>query len=250
MINYFEKNLSASENEQNNLSFEEKLLLIQKLVEDVYKRSNAPKEQIKSFKDHNAKVLDYALELAKKEKLTKKNLQILKLATALHDVAKLNTPLVKHGFAGAKIAYEQLIKLGFNKRLANKVSRAIARHMGPLPRFMAGQVIKWEKEKGEKITFPRPKTKVEQLLYDADMLSLIDRQGIAKILIIRKNVEVFQKEDEETAKKKQIIPEEAAWTSALQSARQAADSLFTKAAKMKAKQLLQEAEKLFEEFKL
>jgi hypothetical protein len=74
------------------------------------------------------------------------------------------------------------------------------------------------------------------------MLSLISLRGIQKILTIRENTDVFQEEDEKTAAKEGITVEEARWRSALKSAYEAADSLFTESAKRKAYQFLIEAE--------
>jgi len=105
--------------------------------------------------------------------------------------------------------------------------------MGPIPGFMANEAKKWEEKTGEKIEFPRPKSTVDKLLYDADMLSLISLHGIQKILTIR---------EKKTAAKEGITVEEARWRSALKSAYEAADSLFTESAKRKAHQFLIEAE--------
>lgn len=221
--------------------------MIKQFVEETYERSGASKEEIEKFKEHNSVVLKYALELAGEEKLSQEDLEILKLAVALHDISKFDVPLVKHAFEGAKVAREILIKMGYKDEIVNKVRNAIERHIGQFG-FMAEEAKKWEAKTGEKIEFPQPETKIEMLLHDADKLSLIDPQGIEKILASRKNVQIFQEEDKKTALEQGISQEEAAWLSALKSGREAADSLLTPAARKKAVELLGRAEKLFEEF--
>ena len=70
----------------------------------------------------------------------------------------------------------------------------------------------------------------------------IDKRGIEKILELRKSNQQFIEEDKEAAKEKGISRAAAALESALRSARQAADSLFTESAKKKAAKLLEKAE--------
>ena len=132
--------------------------------------------------------------------------------------------------------------MGKDEEFIKSVKSAIERHMGPIPGFMAEEAKKCEEKTGERIEFPRPKTEVDKMLYDADMLCLIDKRGIEKILRLRKDIEQFIKEDKEEAEKEGITQEEAALQSALKSARQAAESLYTESARKKAEQLLKDYE--------
>ena len=224
---------------------ENKINLLKDYVKEVYLKSaeGDPKKemQVKEFNRHNEDILDFVEELTEEE-MSPEDKEMAKLAAILHDIAKFNAPLVKHGFEGAKMAETKLKELNFDKEMVQQVKNAIERHMGPIPGFMANEAKKWEEKTGEKIEFPRPKSTVDKLLYDADMLSLISLRGIQKILTIRENTDVFQEEDEKTAAKEGITVEEARWRSALKSAYEAADSLFTESAKRKAYQFLIEAE--------
>ncbi len=249
----FMKNIEIwcnSKESKIDAEFNKKLNTLTVYVQDVYKKSVKENEQKEKkpekFNKHNEDILCYAEILAKEEKVNERDLKDLKLAAVLRDVAKFDSPLVKHGFDGAKIAEEKLKEMGFRQDTVEKVKHAIERHMGPIPGFMEKEAKKWEEKTGEKIEFPRPKNIVDQLLYDADMLSLIDQKGIEKILAIRKNVDIFKNEDEKTAKKEGISIEAAAWQSALKSGKEAADSLFTKSAKRQAETLLKSAQELME----
>ncbi len=217
-------------------------------VNEVYEKSGANREIIESFKEHNNTVSEYAKDLAGKEKISFEDLDILVTAAIFHDASKLGTeegksvPLVKHGWESAKMAENKLRELGEREEFIKSVKNAIERHMGPIPGFMQKQAEKWEKETGEKIEFPRPQNIIDKILYDADMLALIDIRGIEKIMNIRKATEVFIREDQETAAKEGIAQEEAALKSALKSGKEAAESLFTDFAKEKARELLRESE--------
>jgi len=222
--------------------------LLKDYVNDIYEKSEAEEEVIESFKEHNETVLKYADNLAKKEEINPEEEEILKTATILHDVSKLGTeegeevPLVKHGWESAVMAEKKLEELGKSEEFIKGVKKAIERHMGPIPGFMEREAKKWEKETGEKIKFPRPEIITEKILYDADMLALIDPQGIEKIMNIRKNNEIFIKDDRETAAREGISQEEASLRSALKSGQEATASLFTDSAREKAKELLKESE--------
>lgn len=222
--------------------------ILKDYVNEVYEKSGADKALIESFKEHNNTVLGYARDLAEKEGISHEDLDVLVVAAIFHDVSKLgaedgkNVPLVKHGWESAKMAENKLRELGRNEEFIGKVKNAIERHMGPIPGFMQNQAEKWEKGTGEKIDFPRPKILIDKVLYDADMLALIDVRGIEKIMNIRKAAEVFIKEDQETAAKEGIAQEEAALKSALKSGQEAVGSLFTDSAKEMAGELLRESE--------
>ncbi|MBP6989699.1 HD domain-containing protein [Candidatus Shapirobacteria bacterium] len=225
---------------------ENKIDLLKDYVKEVYSKSaeGDPKKemQVKEFNRHNEDILDFIEELTKEEKISPEDMEAAKLAAVLHDVAKFDAPLIKHGFEGAKIAEKKLKELNFDEKTIQQVKNSIERHMGPIPGFMENEAKKWEEQTGEKIEFPRPKNTVDKALYDADMLSLISFHGIEKILTIRKNTDIFQEEDEKTAAKEGITIEEARWRSALKSAYEAADSLFSESAKRKANQFLTEME--------
>jgi len=211
---------------------------LKKFVKETYQDKGPNPELIEKFNEHNEAVLDYARQLASQEEISPQESSALKAAVILHDVSKFDAPLVKHGWESAKIAEEKLKEMGKDKEFIKAVKSAIERHMGPIPGFMDEEAKKWEEKTGEKIEFPRPETEVDKILYDADMLCLIDKKGIEKILRLRKDVEQFIKEDKERAEKEGITQEEAALQSALKSARQAAESLYTESARKKAEQLL------------
>ena len=166
------------------------------------------------------------------------------MAAVLHDVAKVDTPLLKHGFEGAKIAQKKLLEIGLDNNVIEKITNAIERHMGPIPGFMQREAEKHLNETGEEIIFPRPETVVDKILYDADMLSLVDERGINKILALRKSIEVFIKEDQEATNKNGTTQEEASWLSALKSAEEAESSLYTNTARKKGDILIKKARNL------
>lgn len=235
-----EQSIEGDKKEQTKVMSPKDFEYLKKFVKETYENRGPNPELIEKFNEHNETVLGYARDLASQEKLTPLESAILETAVILHDVSKFDVPLIKHGWESAKIAEEKLEQMGKDKEFIEAVKSAIERHMGPIPGFMANEAKKWEEKTGQKIEFPRPETKVDQILYDADMLCLIDRKGIEKILQLRKDIEQFIKEDKETAEKEGISQAEAAFQSALNSAHQAAESLYTESAKKKAKQLLEE----------
>lgn len=235
--------LKGNDQKEKRITFEECVVNLKIFVEEKYRNSNGSLEQIKSFMTHNEVILNYIEELAKLEAIKERDYQKVIFAAILHDVAKFDVPLIMHGFEGAKIARERLNQLRLGSEIIGEVSNAIVRHMGPIPGFMENEAKKWEQKTGEKIELPRPQTIVDKLLYDADMLSLIDRAGIKKILTLRATSLVFQNEDIKTAQEKGITQKQAAWLSALQSAEEATSSLYTDVARKKASILLEEARK-------
>lgn len=236
----------AKDNEQKQ-RFEESILELKNFVKEKYMNSNGDTKQIKSFMDHNDVILRYVEYLSKSEHIEERDYQRAVLAGILHDVSKFDSTLVKHGFEGAIIARNKLNEMGFDRETMNAVSNAIARHMGPIPGFMIGEAKKWESKTGEKIEFPRPENMVDKLLYDADMLSMIDKQGIEKMLYLRP---IYQKdEDEAIAKENGISIEEAIWMSIFQIISEVQNSLYTSAAKVRAAELKNNTLKMYEKLK-
>ena len=156
-----------------------------------------------------------------------------------------DTHFLKHGFEGAKIAQQRLLEIGLDNDTIKKITNAIERHMGPIPGFIQREAEKYENKTCKKIVFPRPETIVDKILYDADMLSLVDERGINKILTLRKSIEAFIKEDQEIADERGITQEEVAWLSVLESTREAVNSLYTNAARKKGDFLIKKARDLY-----
>ena len=91
---------------------ENKIDLLKDYVKEVYSKSaeGDPKKemQVKEFNRHNEDILDFIEELTKEEKISPEDMEAAKLAAVLHDVAKFDAPLIKHGFEGGKIAEKKL----------------------------------------------------------------------------------------------------------------------------------------------
>ena len=122
---------------------------------------------------HTQLVRKIAREIAEKENADK---LIVELAVLFHDVSKTNYKGPCQNIESAAIADNFLKENNADKKIIKSVKDAILRHMGP---FKSLKKIK------TKIKFPRPKTKEDMALFDADMINLFDYYGIAKIIYIR-----------------------------------------------------------------
>jgi len=239
------------ENNKNEIYFkqeedisDEKINEIKKFVNEIYESSKLSDEVIESLNEHNKTILKYTKELATEESLSQEDLENVQLAAILHDAAKTNSSLLKHGFASSKIAQQKLLEMGFKNERVKIITNAIERHMGPIPGFMQREAKKHTDKTGEEVIFSRPETMVDKILYDADMLSLVDKNGINKILILRKSIDMFINEDKQEANEKNISQEKVAYLSALKSAEEAINSLYTEAARKKGDVLIKEARDL------
>jgi hypothetical protein len=164
----------------------------------------------------------------------------LKAIAILHDSAKADTHLMKHAEAGAEVAAEKLRELGQSDEFIAAVERGILCHMGPFP-FIEEEAAKHAARTGEHLHFPRPQSRVEQLFYDADMLALMDIDGIEKVVVLRSTTPDFIAEDEATAAADGGTPRAAAYRSAFQSVERAAATLFSATARNIARRLMDEA---------
>ncbi len=206
-----------------------------------YARSGKAPDVVESLNRHNANVLQHVEEIAAGEGLSEEDSQTLKTISILHDAAKADTHLMLHAEAGAEVAEERLRELGKSDEFIATVQRGILCHMGPFP-FIEEEAKKYAERTGDHLHFPRPQSRVEQLFYDADMLALMDIDGIEKVVVLRSTSPDFIEEDEREAASSGGTPRAAAYRSALQSVKRAADSLFSETARDIARRLMAEAE--------
>jgi hypothetical protein len=205
-----------------------------------YIQSGKPSDVVGALNEHNFRVLSHVDAIAKGEGLTEDEYMLIKTIAILHDVAKADAHLMKHAEEGAQIASSKLREMGKDEDFISAVERGILCHMGPPP-FIEEETKKYTKETGEHIHHPPPEGKIEQLFYDADMLALIDVEGVRKVVVLRTNTPQFIEEDKATAAANGGSPRAAAFRSAFQSVQRAADSLYSKTARAIAAELLEEA---------
>ena len=115
---------------------------------------------------HVMRVYNLCLEIAKYEQNV--DLEVLKVAALLHDIARIkedfdNTRKIDHGVEGAKMAENILARFNFSKEKIEKVKECIISH-----RF-----------RGNK----EPETIEAKILFDADKLDVIGTTGIARTFI-------------------------------------------------------------------
>jgi HD domain-containing protein len=213
---------------------------LMRYVSDRYARSGQPADVIESLNRHNDRVLSHVEEIARGEGLDDVESETLKTISILHDAAKADTHLMLHAEAGAEVAAEKLRELGKSEAFIEIVQGGIRCHMGPFP-FVEEEAKKYAERTGDHLHFPRPQSKIEQLFYDADMLALIDVDGIEKVVVLRSTTPQFIDEDEQTATAEGGTPRAAAYRSAMQSVKRAADTLFSETARHIAGRLMDEA---------
>lgn len=220
---------------------DDELAELRAVVTDRYRSSGKPDEIVEALDRHNDRVLAFVDEIAEGEHLDTSEHRILQAVAVLHDVAKADTHLLHHAHAGAEIADELLRGMGKDEDFVDTVRRGIECHMGPFP-FVEEEAVKHAERTGEHLHFPRPASRMERLFYDADMLALIDVEGVEKVVMLRRSTPEFMEEDERTAAEEGTTPVAAAYASALLSARRAAGTLFSDIARGIAQRLLREAE--------
>ena len=213
---------------------------LRRFVSDRYAKSGQPDDVIAALDTHNDRVLSHVEEIAEGEQLDEAQREILKVIAILHDSAKADTHLMRHAEAGAEIAETKLSELGKDPEFIANVQRGIRCHMGPFP-FIDEEARKHAERTGEHLHFPRPETDIERFFYDADMLALMDIDGIEKVVILRSTTAEFIEEDENTAATEGGTPRAAAYRSAFQSVERAADTLFSRTARKIADRLMEEA---------
>jgi hypothetical protein len=220
---------------------DENFAYLQGFVRDRYARSGHPAPVVAALNRHNDRVLQYVEALVEGESLEPRDAQLLKTVAILHDVAKADTPLMLHAEEGAVVTREILHQLGKDDDFVEAVARAVLCHLGPFP-FIEEEAEKYAARTGEHLHIPRPDTSLEQLFYDADMLALMDLEGIEKIFVLRSSTAEFLEEDDREARELGGTRRAAAYRSAMQSVYRAADSVFSGTARRIASQLLREAE--------
>lgn len=117
--------------------------------------------------EHTFRVYNNCLRIS--ENMKNVDLEVLKYASLLHDIARIeedndNTGKTDHALLGAEQAREILKKLGKNKDFIDKVSSAIRTH-----RYRNGLI---------------PETIEGKILYDADKLDVIGMIGICRSYMI------------------------------------------------------------------
>jgi hypothetical protein len=205
-----------------------------------YANSGQAPDIVAALDQHNERVLAHVEEIAEGEGVDGEDYEMLKTIAILHDAAKADTHLMLHAEAGAEIAEQKLKELGKDERFIADVQRGIRCHMGPFP-FIEEEAKKYAERTGEHLHFPKPETRVDQLFYDADMLALMDIDGVEKVVVLRETTPQFIDEDEATAARDGGTPRAAAYRSAFQSVERAAATLFSDTAKRIAVRLMDEA---------
>jgi len=207
---------------------------------------------------------------AGKEKLNAGEEEILKTALWLHDISKdkpakdyipedkgLSSTfrLLVHHLESAKLAEEILEQLGYDEKFKEQVRDIIVKHMGPVEgsmRFGDKEVGFMELTRLAKLNaieealgnsginisrkkvligyidslkggFPQPESKLERIAHDIDLLDLA-ATGVTKVVYLRQTDSSFFKDG-----KPETITE--SFNSALQSARDVGENLYTDTAK-------------------
>jgi hypothetical protein len=211
-------------------------------VSNRYAQSGQPPDVVAALDQHNDRVLRHVDEIAAGEGIDAGEHELLRTIAVLHDVAKADTHLMLHADVGSDIAGAQLRELGKDDAFIAEVQRAIRCHMGPFP-FIDEEAEKYAERTGDHLHFPRPESAVEKLFYDADMLALIDIEGIEKVVVLRETTPEFIAEDQRTSAEEGITARAAAYRSALQSVQRAADTLFSDTARTLAAGLVADAQR-------
>lgn len=210
-------------------------------VRERYASSGQPEDVVHALNEHNDRVLEHVEEIAAGEGVNGIEYELIKTIAILHDVAKADTPLMLHADAGSADAVALLREMNKDPDFIAAVEQGIKCHMGPFP-FIDEEARKYAERTGEHLHLPRPQLPVEKLFYDADMLALMDILGIEKVVVLRATTPEFMEEDEQTAATEGSTPRAAAYRSAMQSVKRAADTLFSATARKIAARLLAEAE--------
>lgn len=215
--------------------------LLRDVVRKRYADSGQPPDVVKALNEHNDRVLEHAEAIAEGEGLSAEETDLLRVIAVLHDIAKADTHLVLHADAGSEAAAEELRRLDKSEEFVAAVEQGIRCHMGPFP-FIDEEAEKYAKRTGQEVDLPRPRAPIDKLFYDADMLALIDTEGIEKVVVLRQSTEDFIEEDERTSAEEGISTRAAAYRSAMQSVTRAAETLFSPTARELARRLVEIAE--------
>jgi uncharacterized protein len=153
--------LSSSEIDISNLSLNKNQLQILKIVEKELSKDTS------HTTEHIIRVYNIAMIIAKTEEDV--DLNILKTAILLHDIARLkedidNTGETDHSILGAKMAEKILTDLKYPKDEIRKIKHCISTH-----RFRGNN---------------KPKSIEAKILFDADKIDLLGAIGIARMFMI------------------------------------------------------------------
>lgn len=116
--------------------------------------------------DHVNRVYKMAIKIAKKEKISAEDIELVKASALLHDIARtaeLNGGTECHAEKGAEMAKPILEKFGYSSEKIEIISDAIRTHR------YKNQI--------------NPKTKIGEVLQDADRLDCLGAIGISRILL-------------------------------------------------------------------
>lgn len=224
------------------LPTEQDLADLQDWVRSRYEASGLAPDTVSALIRHNEKVLAFTECLCDDAQVSREERLLLRTIAILHDAAKAETPLLLHAQVAAELARKKLAEVDVDAEFADVVEGAILSHMGPLP-FIEEEARKHTERTGEHLDIPAPKTRIEKLFYDADMLTLMDVSGVEKIVNLRCCTDQFIEEDERVAVEEETTPRAVAYSSALQSVHRAAATLFTPEARRLAQTLVEEAER-------
>jgi len=152
-------------------------------------------DMLLNLKTHNSIVLNDAIDLIGKEKLSSEDSAAVIIATIMHDSGKLSSDLLSHHKKGVEYAKGLIEKMQKEKskfegieitqELGQKILQAIERHMNH-PFLVV-------KNGGER--FPEPENKVDRVVYDADMLANIGFKNVG----FRLASEEYLREDSQKA---------------------------------------------------
>jgi len=205
---------------------------LRETVADCYKEHGVDQKLIEQFVRHNAQVEGFVNEFADAEHFTKKEKEIAILAAIMHDITKGYGDFLKHGEEGGIMAEQILLDLGKSPELARSVRLVIERHMGTagFPTEEARKVY------GEDFQYPMYDTKVEQLVYECDILTQLTREGFDKLLAIRESSDEYTAEDNITAQASGKTLGQVRYLSVLKSARESLGLIKTKTVREKAEE--------------
>lgn len=215
---------------------------LRQLVRERYARSDQEPDVIAALNQHNDRVLQHVEAIAQGEGVSESDNEALKTIAILHDVAKADTPLMLHADIGSDDAGAILREMGKDEAFIRAVQEGILCHMGPLP-FIEEEARKYAERTGDHLHIPHPQTRVEKLFYDADMLALMDVEGIEKIVVLRQRTPEFLEEDERSSAAEGGTPRAAAYRSALQSVERAMATMFSDTGRKIAARLVADAER-------
>ena len=115
---------------------------------------------------HSQGVRKIAKRLSKKEGA---NLEVVEIASLLHDIGREKGEPLEHHIRGVEIAKNLLQELGTDTEMTKEVLHCIEAHM-------------MEKDLPDA---PRPNTTEAKIVFDADMINLISPFGICKLIFMR-----------------------------------------------------------------